>query len=364
MGLYRRKDSKKWWMCFTVNSKRFRRSTETTDRRLAEKIYAKVLTQITEGKWFDLDESKQHTFEELMDRYLKEHSVINKTKESYENDKNYIKHLSKVFAGLTLDRITPKLIAEYKTLRSIEGAKPQTIKHEMICLNHALNLALKEWEWINFNPCQRVKMPKVVNQIDRWLTFEEQESLLTACYDREWLKDIILFALNTGMRQREIMNLKWTDIDMLRKTATLQYTKNKEKRTVPLNHTIIELLKAKRKVVSMNGYVFTQNGEQLTKRTIQRQFSTAVNRAKITNFRFHDLRHTFATRLAQSGVDIYTIAKLLGHKDIRMTQRYAHHCPESIRFDVNILDNLNMQNHSREKENIVLLSHFYHGKEL
>ncbi len=368
MGLYRRKDKGKesqiWWMSFTVNGKPYRKSTETADKKLAEKVYAKVLTLVVEGKWFDFDEGKQHTFEDLTDRYLKEHSAINKTKGSYENDKNYIRHLSKVFAGLTLDKITPKLISEYKTLRTIEGAKPQTVKHEMICLNHCFNLAVKEWEWIKFNPCQRVKLPRVSNQIDRWLTIDEEERLLNACYDRHWLSDVIIFALHTGMRQGEIINLRWQDVDVLRKTATLHKTKNKEKRTVPLNNTVIELLKGKSKVVSMSGYVFTQNGDQTTKREVQRQFSTVLKRAKITDFRFHDLRHTFATRLAQSGVDIYTIAKLLGHKDIRMTQRYAHHCPESIRYGVDILDTYNGQNHCRGQGSSDRFSRFFHVQEV
>lgn len=341
MGLFKR--GKFYWVTLMANGRRIQRSTGTENRRLAENILAKVKTQIVEGKWFDADEARQHTFEDLMDRYLREHSVINKTKESYKNDKNHIRHLSMIFAGLTLNKITPKLIAEYKTLRSTEGAKPQTIKHEMICLNHAFNLAVKEWEWITFNPCQRVKMPKVNNQIDRWLTFEEQDRLLEACHDRQWLKDVVIFAFNTGMRQGEIINLMWSDVDLFRQTATIHKTKNKEKRTIPLNQTVMELLKAKGKVVSIKGHVFTKDGDRSTKREIQRQFSTALKRAGVTNFRFHDLRHPFATRLVQSGVDIYIVARLLGHKDIRMTLRYAHHYPESLRSSVNILDNLNCQ---------------------
>ncbi len=103
--------------------------------------------------------------------------------------------------------------------------------------------------------------------------------------------------------------------------------------------------------------VFTQDGEKVTKRVIQRQFGTALKRAEIKDpFRWHDLRHSFATRLAQSGkVDIYAISKLLGHKDIRMTQRYAHHCPESVRFGVDILDILNERKQ-------VALSRFCHGE--
>lgn len=350
MGLY--KNGKLWWFSITVNGKRIFKSTGTENKKLAVNIYAKVKTQIVEGKWFEVCEAKLHTFDELMERYLSDHSKINKAPKSYENDKNYIRHMAKIFSGLTLDKITPKLISEYKNKRFTEGAKPATLQKELICLSHAFNLAIKEWEWTTVNPVQKVKIPNPHNEIDRWLTFEEQERLLKACHDRQWLKEVIVFALNTGMRQGEIVNLMWSDVDLFRKTAILHKTKNKEKRTVPLNQTVIDMLKDKSKVVSIKGCVFTQNGTKSTKREIQRQFSTALKRAKIDNFRFHDLRHTFATRLAQASIDIYTIAKLLGHKDIRMTQRYAHHCPESLRSGVNVLDSLNCYKNVIANENV------------
>jgi integrase len=341
MGLFRR--GKIFWFTIMANGRRIQRSTGTENKRLAENIFAKVKTQLVEGKWFEIGEAKLHTFDEMMEKYLREHSAINKAPTSHENDKCYVRHLSKVFSGLTLDKITPKLINEYKNRRITKGISLSTLKKELICLSHALKFAMKEWEWISMNPMQRVKIPNTNNQIDRWLTYEEQDRLLQACYDRQWLRDITIFAVNTGMRQGEIRNLSWQDVDLFRKTATIHKTKNKEKRTIPLNQTVIDLLKAKSKIVSLKGYVFAQYDDKSTKREIQKQFSTAIKRAKIDNFRFHDLRHTFATRLAQAGVDIYTIAKLMGHKDIRMTQRYAHHCPESLRSGVNILDNLNSQ---------------------
>ena len=123
------------------------------------------------------------------------------------------------------------------------------------------------------------------------------------------------------------------------------------KYTIPLNNTVMELLKRKGKVVSMNGYVFTQNGEKLTKREVQRQFQTAVKRAKITNFRFHDLRHTFATRMVQAGVDIYTVSKLLGHASVKETERYAHHYPESVRYGVETLEKIHAQKQAEKQVN-------------
>ncbi|MEW6118252.1 MAG: tyrosine-type recombinase/integrase [Nitrospirota bacterium] len=354
MGLYKRKGSDVWQMSFHVNGRRYQRSTDTEDEKLAKAIWGKIQSQIIEGKWFDIDAARDHTFEELMEKYMAEHSKVNKTPGSSARDEHYINHLSRIFGGLTLDKLSPNLVSQYKAMRTKDKAAQATIKNELVCLNHALNLAVKEWEWLRYNPLAKVKMPVVANQIDRWLTAEEEEALMAACHDRPWLKDIIVFALNTGVRQGAIISLKWKDVDLFRRTATLKKKScmGHGKYTVPLNLAVTDLLKAKSKVVAMTGYVFTQHdSEELSKREVQRQFDTAVRRAKIGAFRFHDLRHTFATRLAQAGVDIYTISKLLGHSSVKMTERYAHHCPESVRYGVEVLDKLNIQKQAEKRVN-------------
>jgi integrase len=124
--------------------------------------------------------------------------------------------------------------------------------------------------------------------------------------------------------------------------VTVVRSKNGEKRTIPLSVRAFELLKVKVKGMnSSSGFVFaSEAGTKFDHRNLRRAFYEALKRAEIDDFRFHDLRHTFATRLAQAGVDLYKIAKLLGHKDIKMTQRYSHHYPESLRDGVAVLDKI------------------------
>jgi integrase len=118
-------------------------------------------------------------------------------------------------------------------------------------------------------------------------------------------------------------------------------SKNKEKRGIPLNASAMEVLIRRSKIIPISGYVFaTSNGTKIMTRNLNRAFTKAVKKAGIKNFRFHDLRHTFATRLVQKGVDIYKVSKLLGHKSIQVTERYAHHYPESLRDGVEVLDHL------------------------
>ena len=106
------------------------------------------------------------------------------------------KHLSGFLSGLTLAEITPSRISEYKSLRRTEGAKPATLARELEVLRHALNLAVREWEWLDKNPFEKVKIEKVNNKVERWLNEEEEERLLDASLP--WLREIIIFALNTG----------------------------------------------------------------------------------------------------------------------------------------------------------------------
>jgi integrase len=166
---------------------------------------------------------------------------------------------------------------------------------------------------------------------------DEYTRLLT--HSVTWIQDILVFALNTGMHRGEIFGLEWRAVDLNRQVLVVMKSKNGEKRTVPLNSCLVGLLSHKAAISEKNSFVFTTScGTRIDARNLTRAFYSALEKAEITNFRFHDLRHTFATRLAQAGVDLYKVQRLLGHKSPTMTQRYAHHSPESLREGVLILE--------------------------
>ena len=336
MGLYKR--GSVWWMSFSYQGRQIRRSTETTDKKLAQRILDKVKGEIAEGKWFEKLPGEDRTFKEMMDKYMAEHSARNKAPKSHIRDRSLCAHLVSFFGEMELAEITPSFIAEYKTKRREEGASPRTINYELSLMSHAFNLARREWEWVKENPVSKVSKEKVNNQIERWLTFEEEEKLIKN--SPKWLREIILFALNTGLRQSEILNLKWSQVDLKRKTITILEQKNQKIDTLPINKNALKILK-ERAMNSQNkvNYVFSsRSGGKIDPGNLRKSFYAVVKKASLKPLRFHDLRHTFATRLAQVGVDLYMVQKLGRWKNVSMIMRYAHHYPESLRSGVEVLD--------------------------
>jgi integrase len=178
----------------------------------------------------------------------------------------------------------------------------------------------------------------VRNQIERWLTEDEEERLMKVSPD--WLRPIITFAINTGFRESEVLGLKWKQIDFSRREVTISEQKNNQTDTLPLNNEAIKVLKEKWKSYQKDvELVFpSQNNTRISNRNLFRAFKSAKKSAEIKNFRFHDLRHTFATRLVRGGVDIYAVQKLGRWKTLSMVTRYGHYDTESLRSSIEVMD--------------------------
>ncbi|MEP7153897.1 MAG: site-specific integrase [Nitrospira sp.] len=336
MGLVKRGSI--WWMSFSYQGQQIRRSTETSDRRLADAILGKLRVQIVEGKYFDKPKENPKMFSDLMDRYLQEHAS---RRANYRRYVDMVRNLRTFFGNPTLVQVTPKSIVAYKNKRYADGVKPATINRELALLKKAFNLACREWEWSTDNPVCRVSMEKEQNTRDRWLTDEEEARLFAAAVP--WVRDLVIFAIHTGMRRGEILALTWAGVNFTRRTVTVFKSKNGERRTIPVNQTVLDLLRQKhgqagRLLLEQDVVFASEATTPVNGSNLRRRFNSALRVAHIADFRFHDLRHTFATRLVQGGVDLYKVQRLLGHKSPSMTQRYAHHYPESLRDGVEILD--------------------------
>jgi integrase len=342
MGLYKR--GSVWWMSFIDpnTGEQERISTETDDLDLAKRIFDSQKGKIADGKWFERLPGEDYTFKQLIEKYLEDYARRNKAANSYKRDFSSSKRLIPFFGSYRVTDVNPKMISAYKTYRRKKDAAPRTVNIELTLMSHAYEIAIREWEWVKDNPVKRVTKERVRNFIERWLTHEDEEKLLKV--SPAWLQDIIVFAVNTGLRQSEILDLKWSQIDLTRRTLTILEQKNQGVDTLPLNRTTLQLLSKLAKDPGMRGYVFpSENGTRMDNRNLLRAFYKALKRAGIQSFRFHDLRHTFATRLVQAGVDLYSVQKLGRWRNASMIMRYAHHHPESLRPGIEAIDRVSKQ---------------------
>lgn len=335
MGLFKR--NKVWWMSLTYQGQQVRRSTGTADRRLAEAVLAKVKVRMIEGQYFDRLEEQERTFGEMMARYVQER-VIGNSLHGERRARAILAHLLPVFGTKTLAEVSPKAIVAYKVMRQQDGAKPATIVKELALMKAAFNVAIREWEWCRDNPVCRVTFGRVNNARVRYLDDVTFERVLQAC--PAWLQPIVLVARYTGMRRDNIVMLQWQQVDLERKLIVLDHTKNGDRLGMPLCDPVIKVLQEVwRTRPKPFGPVFTKpDGSLISGNAVGMAFGRTCRQIGIADFRFHDLRHTFASSLVQRGVDLYRVQRLLGHRDGRMTQRYAHLAPENLRDAVQVFN--------------------------
>lgn len=179
-----------------------------------------------------------------------------------------------------------------------------------------------DWGKAKENPVRKVKFFKESKPRTRFLSEEELARLLSVSSPR--LQAVITIAVNTGMRKSELQNLKWEDVDFQSGIITLNETKNGETRYIPMNDTVRQSLDSLRQASSE--YVFVKHDG--TPYDVKQSFLTALKKANISEIVFHSLRHTFASHLVMSGVDLNTVRELLGHRSMVMTLRYSHLAPQ------------------------------------
>lgn len=326
MGLYRRGQA--WWMRFHYQGRQVRKPTGTDDKKIAQKIYHKVMAQIAEGKWFDVDEGSRRTFFDLCEKY--EASEWKELK-SWRSVAGYLKQLKDFFGNRYLNEINPALIDEFKQLRKSKGDQPATIVRKLTILKRMFNLAKKRWMWVKDVPPIEM-IAKADKKRLRYLTFEEYHAVLEKC--EPWLRDLVTVAAWTGLRKGNILNLKRSQVNIFNRTISIEADsmKNEEHLIIPIAAPAYEVIKEALKVARIgNPCVFThEDGKPYSAMQVQRAFQEALTKAEIEDFRFHDLRHCFASWNRQAGVDLDTLADLMGHKDTRMTRRYAHIGPKHL----------------------------------
>lgn len=288
------------------------------DRKVAENALLKRKTEVAENKFLDIKRQSRVKLEELIEKYTELYLKPNRPT-WWKSEKHNLRHIRSYFGDCHLGDIT-KLKVEQFRLERLKEVSRASVNKNVGCLRAMFNKAIEWGMYDGANPAAEIRFYKLDNKRTRYLEKEEIVRFLAAC--PEYLRDIVEFAIHTGMRKSEILYLKWRDIDLKNHIITILKTKNNEIRHIPMNRSVEDILFRVKKDPG-SPYIFpSKNGKPFA--NLKRSFRRALAKADIKNFRFHDLRHTFASQLVMAGVDLNTVRELLGHKDMQMTLRYSH----------------------------------------
>lgn len=274
-------------------------------------------------------------FEVMAGEYLQYYQA-NRRPRSVERHQMAFQALKLFFGGHRLADINPFLIEKYKRSRKEQGRSEVTINRELAFLKNLFTMAMK-WGKASENPVSQVRFFREDNGRTRFLTEEEETRLLACCHP--YLQPLVITALHTGFRKSELLALRWEHVDVRHHLITVEaaYAKNGETRSIPMTATLTETLCALKSEAGPSTAVFRTH-EGTPYRHIAKVFGAACRRAGLTDVTFHDLRHTFASRLVMAGVDLPTVQALMGHKTIAMTMRYTHLAPGHKRTAIAVLD--------------------------
>jgi integrase len=358
MALRKRGDS--WQIDYIdPNGKRVRQSFKKKGEATAE--LGKRISLIAENpkRYLEISKARIVTFDELTEKYEENF----KHQRSFATSKKYsIDTLKKEFSGRLLGSISylhlesfrnqiKNTLTQHGTIR-----KEATVNRLMACLSHMLTKAV-EWEMLDRNPFDKGRSLqfKENNKRLRYLTEAELKKLLAECPNpaeprvkREmgvikgtqapYLKDFVVIAVNTGMRKGEILSLKWSQIR--NGFIYVDKTKTDEARQIPINRDLEECFKNVRTRQQLTSQHVFSNGQGGFIRDVRTSFKSALRRAGILDFHPHDLRHTFASHYLMRGGSLKGLKEVLGHKDIKMTMRYAHLSKEFVKEEIEILNGL------------------------
>ena len=364
----------RWYLEGMIRYKRYHQAIpEATCKKDAEKYLTVFKAELLRGK-LDLAENIGcKPFADIVDTYIK---YAETNLHSASTVIPIAKHFKEYWKSKQIADITPRQIEKYKDERlkkqigkqiinGIEQAKyisNATVNREIGVLSRIFSLAIAN-NYTKTNPILDVKRLRVINKMERHLSKDEEQRMYQVCdgdysfmklpvceieklkrkYGSEhaYLKQILIMALNTGMRKGEILNLTWDCIDFEKNELSALNTKNGKKNVIPMSNKLRETLLEMYEQRGNNKYVFTNPWTGNKYNDIKRTFKTVCKLADVKNMRFHDLRHTAATRMVDAGIQLPVVKQILNHANIQTTMRYAHTMREQEVTAVEALANYN-----------------------
>lgn len=312
MSIYKRKET--WWIQFTApDGRRIQQTAGTQIKQEAQELHDRLKAEAWRVK--NLGDKPRYTWQEAVIRWLTEQSH----KKSIRDDKMHLRWLNQHLKSTKLDEINRAKIDAIKSAKLCEGVSNATVNRMLALIRSILNSAKNNWEWLETVPTVKL-LPEPKKRL-RWLTKEEARRLLTEL--PEHLEAMARFTLATGLRESNVTGLQWSQIDMLRRCAWIHADQAKAEKAigVPLNDEALAIIQLQ--VGRHDMYVFTYEGEPVT-RANNHAWRKALVRAGISDFRWHDLRHTWASWHVQNGTPLHVLKELGGWAELTMVLRYAH----------------------------------------
>jgi integrase len=324
-----------WYVGFTIKHVRYSKSSGHTQRSLAKEFEGVWRADVRSGKYQAEQKQKKHNilFSAAMQDYLDRAAVDQK---SYKSTVSRAKHLTAFFGKYPLTSIDQDKVTDYKFHRKAEvdkrAARLQRKENTYATINREQKLLIRVYNW--YNKQKRTNIPNPADGIafyreikrTRTMEYEEQQRFFTTGEAPQHVKDIVMVALLTGMRKGEILNLKKEEVilDDPKPRIVLRHTKNNKPRTIPLTKELTAFFK---RIIDKERpdlkYVFTNPMTGKPMRDIRTSFNKTCKRAGgIENLTFHDLKHTFCTRMSNADVALFDIMKIAGHKDMQTALRY------------------------------------------
>jgi integrase len=320
-------ECKHYHFTFRVRGRRYRGALpEAKTKWQAEQAELRIRQEVFEGRFGKVEVGSRKICD-FIDRVYLPWAKANKR--SWKDDEYKLPVLKAFFHGKTFRDVSPFLIERFKQVRLATPTKHDTqrsyatVSLEMALLSRIFSLAL-DFKEIETNPCQRVAKLKLDNQRYRYLLPEEEpklRSVLTG--QRAHLAELIPIAIGTGLRKNEQLSLQVKHIDFVRTLIMVTGTKTRKNREVPMNSEVREIMVRLCRSKSPGDYVFQSPRTDTRLTDIKRAFRKACEVVGIEGLVWHDLRATFGTRLGEAGFDAFTIAALMGHSNVRTTQRYV-----------------------------------------
>lgn len=305
--------------------------TKTFPTRDEAKIWARLIeSEIDRGIYVSRYEAEHVTFSELVHRYQKE---VTPFKKSASREVSRLRCLNTFFGEFALARINSEMVARFRDERLSLKLSGATVIKDLNTLSHIIDTAIKEWGYyLPFNPVKNIRKPRVNNSRARRLSNEEEIILLAKCREHSlMMESVVILAIETAMRLGEIINLKWSDINIAHRFANIYETKNGEIRKIPLSNVSINTLKNLTKRLGSDKVFWKWK----TVSSFESSWQRVLAKSEIQNFRFHDLRHEATSRLFEKNLNMIEVSTITGHKTLQMLKRYTHLSIDKITKKIN-----------------------------